>query len=404
MYNLLIFHHYNSPLGAGLSLLHILEKIDKRQVKVTVCLPRIEGELDFKIKKMGIKVIYSDSITAYMHFSGGETPFVSRRHLQNLSAVHSSRKGIANVIEKENPDIVAVNSMTLFWIGRIAQSLNKKVICFHRETYCKGLFGMRTFMMKKELSNCFDVVAFLSNYDLEQTPLGRAKFVKITDKVDVKTYEQLDLCQCRTELELPQDCKLILYVGGCAKLKGPMTIIKAMSLLRTSNTKLVFLQYQEPNLQKISAKIKYNLKRMLGRNLQYMIAHYVEMKNMQDKVIFRPATDKVEKYFVACDVVAFPSHAPHQARPVYEAGIAKKPIIITDFTNTREFVDESCGWLFKKDDFKMLAKCIDDALNVSDSNRVVANYERVLKNNNLITLGRELYDVLGSIVEKKSEE
>lgn len=403
MYKLLIFHHYNSPLGAGLSLLHILEKINLNQVRVSVCLPNIEGNLDSKIKKMGIKVIYSDSVTAYMHFSGGQNSFVSRKHIQNLSKICKSRKTIAEIIKTENPDIVAVNSMTLCWIGRIAKELNKKAICFHRESYCKGMMGFRTSLIKRELRDCFDEVAFLSNYDIQQTPNGRAKYIKITDKVDIKLYEKLDISECRSKLQLPLDSKLVLYVGGISKLKGPMTIIKAMNFIETDDVKLVFLQYEEPNMDGIIRRIKYGLKCLMGRNLYHDIMQYVQKNRIQDKIIFRPATDKVEMYFTACDMVVFPSHSPHQARPIYEAGIAKKPIIITDFPNTREFADDTCGWLLKKDDYLMLAKHIDNVCREHHTRRVEENYIRVLNNNNLENLSEELFDMFENLMEKRCE-
>lgn len=404
MYNILIFHHYNSPLGAGLSLLHILEKINLKQARVSVCLPVVVGELDSKIKKMGIKVIYSDSVAAYMHFSGGQNAFVSRKHIQNFSKIFRSRKGISEIIEKENPDIVVVNSMTLCWIGRIARELNKKTICFHRESYCKGFIGVRTSLIKHELREWFDVVAFLSDYDIQQTPKGRAKYIKITDKVDVKLYEKLDVSKCRRKLQLPLNCKLVLYVGGISKLKGPMTIIKAMRFIKTEEVKLVFLQYEEPNMEGVIRRIKYRLKCLLGRNLHYNIMHYIQRNRMEDKIIFRPATDKVEIYFTACDLVVFPSHSPHQARPIYEAGIAKKPIVITDFPNTREFADETCGWLLKKDDYLMLAKHIDDVFGNHHTSRVEENYIRVLNNNNLENLSEELFDMFEKLMEKRCEK
>lgn len=403
MKKVLIFHHYNSSVGAGLSLLHILQSLSRDKLEVTVCLPKIKGDLDLKVLNLGYKVIYSDAVIPYMHFSGNHTLFLSRRHLQNCMIIKQSLEEIHRIIQEEKAEYVLVNSMTLFWIGKIAKKCGAKAICFHRETYRKGLFGVRTNYIKKELSRHFDVVAFLSNYDMRETPRGKAHYVRITDKVDVDKYALLEKKACRVEEKLPLNENLILYAGGMAKLKGAETIVKAMPFVKTQNTKLVFLQYQKREVVNFKDKIKNDIKILLGKNLSFKIEKYIEKNNIEDRVIFRPATDEVEKYFVACDAVAFPSIDAHQARPAYEAGIAKRPFIITDFINTREFADKSNAWLFKRKNYRELASCIDEALSGKFVEKVDNNYKRSMKDNNLKNLSRELLNIF-EMIEKENNE
>ncbi len=403
MKKVLIFHHYNSSVGAGLSLLHILQSLSRDKLEVTVCLPKIKGDLDLKVLNLGYKVIYSDAVIPYMHFSGNHTLFLSRRHLRNCMIIKQSLEEIHRIIQEEKAEYVLVNSMTLFWIGKIAKKCGAKAICFHRETYRKGLFGVRTNYIKKELSRHFDVVAFLSNYDMRETPRGKAHYVRITDKVDVDKYALLEKKACRVEEKLPLNENLILYAGGMAKLKGAETIVKAMPFVKTQNTKLVFLQYQKREVVNFKDKIKNDIKILLGKNLSFKIEKYIEKNNIEDRVIFRPATDEVEKYFVACDAVAFPSIDAHQARPAYEAGIAKRPFIITDFINTREFADKSNAWLFKRKNYRELASCIDEALSGKFVEKVDNNYKRSMKDNNLKNLSRELLNIF-EMIEKENNE
>lgn len=75
-------------------------------------------------------------------------------------------------------------------------------------------------------------------------------------------------------------------------------------------------------------------------------------------IIFHPSTDKVEKYFTACDAAVFPSTLAHQARPIYEAGAAEIPIFISDFENTKEFVTEENGYCFQVNNAEELAERI----------------------------------------------
>jgi len=57
---ILFFHHYNSPLGAGVSFLHILKSFDREEYETVVCLPNYPGNLESYITSIGIRVIHSD--------------------------------------------------------------------------------------------------------------------------------------------------------------------------------------------------------------------------------------------------------------------------------------------------------------------------------------------------------
>lgn len=403
MKKILIFHHYNSSLGAGLSLLHILKSIDRSKYDIILCIPKIKGDLDEKAKDLGITVKYIEKIPPYMHFSGNHTLFFSLKHFKNCVEILKQKKYIEKTITKLNPDFIIINSMTLFWIGKIAKKLNKKIICFHRESYRRGMFGIRTSIIKKHLSEDFDVVVFLSDYDLKHTPERNAKYFIITDKVDVDLYTHLDCVRCRKENNLPLNDKLILYVGGLAKLKGPEVVIHAMNKIDDKNVKLVFLQYQDQVSKNLKLKIKYYLKIIFRKNINFKIKYYINKEHLENRIIFRPPTDHVEKYFCASDIVVFPSVDAHQARPAFEAGISRKPFIITDFDNTREFINETNGWVFKKNNSLDLAKKIEEILqnkNNEVKTKVEENYGRVLKNNNISTLSKELSNVFNYLEER----
>ena len=388
MRKLLFFHHYNSPLGAGLSFLHILQSIDRSENEVVVCLPKIDGNLHEKILSMGIRIVYSNAVIPYMHFNGSNMQFFSKRNFTNCANIYMKKNELSRVIRDEAPDCVIVNSLTLFWIGKIAKQLDSKTICFHRETYDHGLFGFRSTLMKKQLAKSFDAIAFLSNFDLMSTPVGSGKYIRITDKVDIEAYQKLSKSECRKKLLLPQKEKLVLYVGGISSLKGPLIAINAIKWV--DGVKLIFLQYDSKKPRSVSERIKYVVKIFLNKNTQYKIERLVNKETLKDRVILRPATDKVEEYFIACDAVVFPSMQAHQARPIYEAGVSKKPIAITDFVNTKEFLDSTNGWLFKKGNARSLAKKIEEMLSENAGLIVEENYKRSISTNDLKMLPGEL--------------
>ena len=304
---------------------------------------------------------------------------------------------------KQKPDIIAVNSMTLFWIGSICQQMRIPVVCFHRETYKKGLIGVRSSIVKHALKTKFDGVACISNFDRKQTGNSHNTSLRITDKVDLSLYELVDKAQVREKLMLPQNKKLVLFTGGCSRLKGGLIAVKALEYISDKDVALVFLQY-EPDSTKMGFKnqAKERIKVLLRKNYKRLIENEIESNNLKEKVYFRPSTMKVNEYFLACDMVVFPSEIPHQARPIYEAGAARIPIVISDYVNTEEFVTEKNGYLFKPHSAKSLASRIVECFTnqqVMDK-KVSLNYQMTKKNHDLNNLRGEVVNLLNAVMDK----
>ena len=98
------------------------------------------------------------------------------------------KKEVEKIIRIHKPDIIMTNSMTLYWINKIAKKWRIKNLCFHRETYAKGLFGLRTFFIKKGLSQA-DAVCFISRLDLIKSQDVDTKKIVIFDKIDEEIYK-----------------------------------------------------------------------------------------------------------------------------------------------------------------------------------------------------------------------
>lgn len=398
MKKLLIFHHYNSAIGAGLCLLHIVSSI-KNDYKVKVVLPT-GGDLPEKLRDLQVDVYETaEDPVAYQHYNGSTTRAFSLRHWKNIRAIECSKARIIQYIEDFRPDIVVVNSMTLFWIGKIAHDRGVRTVCFHRETFKHGLLGLRTQYIKQHIQDDFDAVAYISNYDRMETEKTNRIAVRITDKVDLsKYYSTEDKVYWRRKLGLPLDKKLILYCGGCSRLKGGLTAVSAMKYVRNTLTDLVFLQYQKAPVETTAKqKLRNMMKRMLHKDYQYLIEREINQADLVDRVILCPGTDCVEQYFLACDAVVFPSHLAHQARPIYEAGAARIPVFISDFPNTSEFATEKNTYLFKPDDPKALADRINEWIDEPDQAaiRIALNERMTRENHDLRQLRNQVISLLG---------
>ena len=384
---LLIFHQHDTCVGAGLCLIQIVQAL-KKNYDITVCLPKNGGNLNNLLIKEKIKTIYiSGTPVQYSHYNGGYHNFFSLYHIKNIIRIIKNKKIINQIIEEISPDMILCNSLTLFWIGKIAKKYNIKTCIYIRETYCNTKFNFRTNYLKKSINNYFDKIIAISNYDLNQTSNKKNKnYYKITDKVDFTLYDDLKKNKCREELNISQDDKIILYVGGDSKIKGPLVILNAMKYV--GNAKLLYLQHYTSK-----KSFKNFIKRLLKLDDSYIVEKFIKKNNLEEKIILKSSTNKVEKYFIASDIVVFPMIIAHQARPVYEAGYARKPIIISDFNNIKEFANEKNVFLFKPGNYNQLANTINYIFKNNDNDiiqKIQNNYNNTVNNHNFKTFNKEL--------------
>lgn len=370
---ILIIHHCGQVGGAGVSLLHIIKSLDKKIYDIHVICPDEPNNMINLLSKEECKIItIKKSIKIFAHYNGGIENTFSIKSIKNIIGILLNKRDLKEYIKKINPDIVIVNSMTLCWCGKIIKSLNKKAICFHRETYQKGKFNLSTKYIKYCLNKWFDTVIFISKYDHDNTPKKKGKKYVVYDKVEVDKYLKYNKKKSREILGFSNNFKYILYLGGFDKLKGAHIIIKSLKYLKKDNIKLVFIG--DNNLNK---NIDIYKKKILKNVIKY---------NLNDKVIFMSKTNNPEVFYKACDLVVFPSTKPHQARPIYEAGISKIPIIITDFEETSEFACEGkTAITFKKNNVKQLSKKIEMVLENKINLELLINnnYQNSIKNHNI---------------------
>lgn len=396
---ILIIHHSGYIGGAGLSLLHILKALKALSLEVTVYCPDKPDQMVKEIKKIGYKCISDPStIPIISHFSGSDRFILNYHTIRNILDIIKNLASVKRLIKQVSPDIIAVNSMTLSYVGKIAKSLGINIICFHRETYAKGFLGVRTNYIKKSLSNDFDKVVFISNFDHKESGELKSCTYVVRDKVIMEEFVVGKNDYKDDILKLSEDAFTILYTGGMSELKGAHVIIEALAKCK-SNIHLIFLQYDGlKNKRRLLnySGIKNKLRYMFGKDYTARVLSLIDKYQLWNKVHFYPVTNNVAIYFQLCDIVVFPSTSPHQARPIYEAGAACKPIIITDSQNIREFVtDGENGYVFKNGDSSMLADLADKLANNHDLTKLMGNknYLMTMDKHNFSTLKDELLKV-----------
>lgn len=121
MRKIMLIQHFGGFGGSGLSLYHIAHSIKQMSDKydLYVYCPADPPILYNYLKTHGIKTIKTNNPPKiYKHYSGGSGFPFNINNLKSLLSIILFKKGwndIKYTIEKIKPDIVAVNSMTLFW-------------------------------------------------------------------------------------------------------------------------------------------------------------------------------------------------------------------------------------------------------------------------------------------------
>ena len=374
----------------------------KDQYEIEVFCPAAPPAMSNWLAENGVKVIRGDFVPTMMsHYNGDAKFFLSPRTLRYLKNVKLKKNWheIEKAIETSKPDVVAVNSMTLSWMGPLLKEKNITSVCFHRETYAKGLLGIRTNQIKKWLRHYFDAVIFISKYDQDVTGHLKGRGTVITDKVDLELYSKQQGEGLRKTLGMEEHCFYTAYLGGIYELKGAHVILKAMSLIKDPEIRLLFLQFNRQKTLKTFAEcqgIREKIRFLLGMDYEAKVLKLIQELNLWERVDFFPSTTKPEAYITASDVIVFPSIEPHQARPLYEAGAAKRPIIITDFKQTREFAKDQVNALtFENLNPQALAsKIILLKENHELYQTLVANnYAQSCNNHQMASLAQELDEV-----------
>lgn len=102
-----------------------------------------------------------------------------------------------------------------------------------------------------------------------------------------------------------------------------------------------------------------------------------------EQIVLVPTSKEIEKWYAACNLVVFPSRDAHQALPIYEAGAAKRLMLISDFPNTQEFLrNMENGLVFCPNDADALA----DKILWVFRNRDSGDVEKMVSRNQEMTI------------------
>jgi len=327
MKKIIIIHCAKGYGGSTISLLDMIDML-RKDYDISVY---ISVKADRRIKECLIEsevamIEYNKEPWILAHYSGINAPIKLGFWIGLLRFINN--EWWIRTISKERADIVLLNSSVLSCLGAALKKNGFRVICYNRETHNMNYHGILNNFMRFKL-NKMDHVIFLSEIEKKHFHLD-TNCSTVSDAFNqtiiTKPIKKKD---ARQILGLEQDTFYLLFLGGISKLKGTLTILKAMELLRTN----------------------YNIKLLILGDLESSAAGYYSQKcksMMHDNIQVYGLQKSAGLFYSAADAVVFPSSLPHQARPIYEAGFYSLPVIISDFEATKEeVIDGFNGLVFE---------------------------------------------------------
>lgn len=191
--------------------------------------------------------------------------------------------------------------------------------------------------------------------------ISESKVLTIPNAVDTERfYPANDLSEkqiLRSELNLPLDGAIVLFVGFFSKDKGPNILFEAWKKLKKqmqqSDIRLLFIGSTDTSY----FEIKFDIVKKIKDDIR---AH-----GMGKEVIFVEKTLQIEKYYKASDVFVLPSLREGLPNALLEAMSTALPCISADLKGVADYLisDKKEGLIFTPGDIEGLSKAICALLN-----------------------------------------
>lgn len=397
--NILIIHHYPGLGGATLSCYDVAGALFEVGYHTVVSVPSGENEARRLAEKLKIEVVDNTPPVIQFTYHNGSSG-IARCVLKYLKLQRYITKW-EELIDIIRPDIVLLNSSVQWPMIKLFKRKGIKSILFVRETMRKNQLGMINKYIRKKFCQA-DGIAFLTKYDLEQWRIP--KYVNqyiIPDSVNKDNYNMTRTKEeSRKKLGLDIEKFYVLYVGGINSIKGAGEIVSAMEWLEEPFIETVILGNLAENLCQCSfwkSLIQY-------KEVKYVKKVYRQIEAINKKeprIHLKGLQRKMDDWLNACDVLVFPVGKVHQARPLYEAGLFQKPVILPDYENFRDNAGNMKNVLYyKKKDEKDLALKIQylfynkkSAEELGHANRIMAEKKHLSSevNKEIVRLVNEIY-------------
>ena len=368
MRRILYVHHCPDLGGASLSLLALIDRLDRRLYEPRVLFNSLPGQAMEPFLERGIPVFQDERITTYPHGQGAWMGLRGLRPWEMVTRalqVKPSARRFRRFLEQHPCDLVHLNSSVQLPAAIGAKAAGIPLIWHVREELHPGYLGVRRAWLRHCIDRYADAVVVISEVNAGQLiPSDRVKVVY--NFVDFERFDRSISGEAfRRRLGLPADRPIIGMLGGVVHSKGADVFVEAAErVLRERSDPLFLVAGLPPTGEESPVLLKRMLRRLLEgsgivASVERRVRRLMSRRGLAESVRFVGMRRDVPEMLAACALVVWPATVSHFARPIIEAGAMALPVVASDFPSSRELVRPGgTGVLVPPSDARALAVAI----------------------------------------------
>jgi glycosyltransferase involved in cell wall biosynthesis len=369
-------HHGKVPGGAPTSLRNLIRQVRQQCPAIEIVVAcAFEPMIPFfaEIEGVAVEKYIEAPVLSGKKLIGWSSFFDTRTLREFAGQLAGARDTIRREkkwLESRRPDIVHLNSATLWTSAIAARRANIPLVWHVREVLRGGRWNIRRLLYGRFVRRTAGAVIAISPTDAAS--LGEDRAGKVTVTYNPITMNQVgpatpSAAAVRADLGIAEDAFVILSLGGFSPRKGALQLVRALRRL-PSRYHLLIAGGRLPEQTRAGARKKIlwaledvgvRLGLVATQTLFYAARVREEAAQVADRLLQVGQVEDVAPLIAASDVLVFGGTIPHFARPVYEAWLMKRPVIAFDTPVMRAEIDDSeDGLLVPRDSAERLVASV----------------------------------------------
>jgi teichuronic acid biosynthesis glycosyltransferase TuaC len=197
--------------------------------------------------------------------------------------------------------------------------------------------------------------------------------------VDPHRFRMLEKSQCRKELGLPEDKKIVLFVGNLVHVKGVIHLIEAFNILKDAGQQNLLLILVGDGIDKPVLQ-------------DYVRRHDLEATVL---VVGRKNHQEIPLWMNSADLFCLPSLSEGMPNVVIEAMACGSPVVGTRVGGVPDIIKtENLGYVVPPADSAALSKAIARALSVEWNHQAISKFAQQMTWDTIARSYKSLFDSL----------
>ncbi len=336
----IMFVHRGVGLGgAPRSLRNIVEAVRPLGHECVIACMQCESVVRF-LRESGAEVVTVRELPRYTNSTTNRFRVGSREFRAQQAYARGYADYWKRTLQKHGEfDLVFLNSMVLCDLIAPSTETGAKVIQAVRETAAPG----ESLVVMREKMHQADAAMFISSYDRDLFDLEiRSEVIPNFSYPENLSCTEQQRASLRGQLGYSPDEVLFLFTGGLSAIKGSLFLLDLLSEISLSPAVRFLVAGYTPS--RSTRQMVKGILDLLGlrrdRTESMKRALRRARRNPHVQIDMLGFVRNIDDYYKISDVCLVPYNVPHQARPIFEAGFARMPCLVSDFSCFRDAIED----------------------------------------------------------------